>query len=415
MKRVELVAGESHRNLRKGLIPAVDLHPSEGVAHEVLNLRPWGSPLDLVSCVRFPPGVAGILRSRISEDFEKLSGLNSTVVPLPLGLRVTPTFREDFRCFAVEVDLYSDEDVAMIKLWHPYLDLEQHPAQTEAESRKAQFTLKLTGLLTELPTVMEAYKSLDQDLLFKAANISQLMVVTFAEEERHTFPVDISAERNDHVCIEQFMPRAERNRLDEHALTLPRCPWLNPSGVTAPLRLFREERTRDYSVATKAEIRACEMAMLSILKRGRMEWAELDVHSALEAFMLEEALKPNTTVPNAQAVLSNNEQKIVKVIGEQATDLFDDAASDLSDQLFGDDHTLDEKHFLEDKTAVKRRKDRKPTGEEMVAAGVGGDDQAGRMALEQEFNELAESAVRQILERDIEDDFFSGAVLEEPE
>lgn len=162
-----------------------------------------------------------------------------------------------------------------------------------------------------------------------------------------------------------------------------------------------------------------------ILKRGRQEWCQLEVASALEGYMHEEALQPQTTVPSAHQVLSPNpDSRIVYVVSERQTDIFDDPPSDFSDVMFGDDHTVDERDLMEDRAtaaaAARKKKEKKMPGPISVAAVPGqttGFDAAAKETLMEEFKELAENVVREELEAELEaeleDDFYSGTVLDD--
>lgn len=84
----------------------------------------------------------------------------------------------------------------------------------------------MQGLLTELPTLIEAYKSLDLETMVKAANVSQLLVVTFPEDQPKTFPspLVLSAGVHEcHTCVEQMpVPNVTTQFFEVKRLLAPR-------------------------------------------------------------------------------------------------------------------------------------------------------------------------------------------------
>lgn len=449
-----------HRNLKNGLVCTAELGLNEGVEDDATSLP------DYVCIARFPPGIAAVLRKRLLQSFEGilvnwqehiLRDLQSNEMRLSrekLRLRITPTAHEDYRLFDVEVDLVTDEDVQVVQAWHPEFNpvLNNRAATTDRVIKKSPSdsntsppsgiitnsqgdclcTVKLIGLLTELPTLIEAFKSLDYESMVKSANISQMLVVFFPEMQEQFLPVSVAdptssaAEAQCHNCVEQLPINDQAHAtVEPERLAAKRCPWLWPSGITPPLHLHRERRMRDMDTFSKADVQACEMAILSILKRGRIEYAKLEMASALEGYMQEECLQPRSTVPSAAQVLCiTPESRIVNVISERGTDVFDDPDSDLSDTLFGDDPKVDERDLMEDRAlaaAARRKKERNAAGGAggANAAAVRGQDvdTAGRKTLTEEFQELAKMAHRENLEADleaeVEDDFYSAALLED--
>jgi hypothetical protein len=52
-------------------------------------------------------------------------------------------------------------------------------------------SIRMYGVLSELPTFLEVYKSLDGEAMAKSANISQILIVFFPEDELAYFPVKV--------------------------------------------------------------------------------------------------------------------------------------------------------------------------------------------------------------------------------
>lgn len=133
-------------------------------------------------------------------------------------------------------------------------------------------TLQMWGLLTELPTLIEAYKSLDMETMIKSANISQMLLVYFPEDENRTLPACVTQVNGElHHCCEKVQAQLEGMEEpdqillnDLSKLRAPKCPWLYPSGITAPTAMHRERRTRDLDLYTKAEIQTAELELLSV-------------------------------------------------------------------------------------------------------------------------------------------------------
>jgi hypothetical protein len=140
--------------------------------------------LEYVTVIRFPPDIARTLRQRLTESWlQTESSLYQTeencndiengkrapvISPAPdfdLGLTITPTSEEDYRVF--------------------HLTFEQ-------EWKNPSSRIHLRGILLELPCLLEAYKSLEDELLFKCNDISQLLYVYYKDQNP---PFDIQQKR----------------------------------------------------------------------------------------------------------------------------------------------------------------------------------------------------------------------------
>lgn len=317
----------SHRNLRKGLLSASELSPLEEQVNEGESFP------DLVCVIRFPPSIAAILRKRLNENFRQGCHNNEISGRGPLGLSITPTPKEDYRVFEVDVDILDEQEIEIIKKWQgqsfdisdfkplplnlittkshktdtrPKMKPNFPPKATKAKPDNENIipdhiipetpplniagTVRLLGMLSELPTLLEAYKSLDFNSMVKAANISQILITFFPKDEHLHFPCQISKPSGPdpiHHCVERVQAAIEKNSgnatpiiqnpdfflmdslshdlvNDMNKLNAPRCPWLWPSGITAPTHLLRERRCRDIDVFSRSEIGLAEIEMLSV-------------------------------------------------------------------------------------------------------------------------------------------------------
>nr|BAN65606.1 TAFII55 protein conserved region containing protein [Babesia bovis] len=156
--------------------------------------------------IRFPNDVAETIRSR-SEAGEDM------------GVVIEPTGRYDYREFMVKV---------------------------------RGVPLELIGILVELPCHVEAHKTLDCDLLFKSADISQIMIV----QER----------KQAEITIEEM-----RQRL-----------WEWPDGITPPTKNIRKRRFRNLDVYNNEEIKEAEREVLTLLNGLVRDSYHFEIKSAQE-------------------------------------------------------------------------------------------------------------------------------------
>eukprot|EP01056_Protomagalhaensia_sp_Gyna25_P001092 Protomagalhaensia_sp_Gyna_25__1091@NODE_1530_length_1760_cov_14_534573_g1242_i0_p1_GENE_NODE_1530_length_1760_cov_14_534573_g1242_i0NODE_1530_length_1760_cov_14_534573_g1242_i0_p1_ORF_typecomplete_len388_score46_38TAFII55_N/PF04658_13/8_9e19FLYWCH_u/PF16662_5/87FLYWCH_u/PF16662_5/7_2e03FLYWCH_u/PF16662_5/5_6_NODE_1530_length_1760_cov_14_534573_g1242_i0241187 len=290
-------------------------------------------------------------------------------------------------------------------------------------------SVRLVGVLSELPSLIEAYKTLDLETMVKSTDISQILICCYPEDLNKHFPTQLNLTPGPdiHDCCERFLAQAENSEDPDDLLFDPsferlylnQCPWLWPSGITPPLSLHRERRCRSYDVYSKQEIQAVETEMIAVMKKYPQERVQIEVASALECFLQHEALQKDSSVPNVEQVLSlAPETRLVHVVTDWDTDVFDNDA--LSDQLFGDEFTLTEADLvdaLRGSTAAPHRKRREKRMEQVATATLGGPGSAAGGTLEDEFDELAQLQVRKHradqLDQELEDEFFGEAVIDD--
>lgn len=466
------MSARPHRNLRAGLVPAREL-PFPAVEASQLQTEPFDYvslcrfPPGVAAILRRRllasfnhDCVAASLSLPLSASVDGGGGVVEASARGPLGLTVTPTSHEDFRLFDVSLDLVDQQDVQLFELWHPDrrlkidgldvaeatqrepkepqgeirgdsrrespdsspVSLPTSPASTASPASPASVneknsgqqrvlhTLHLTGLLVELPTIIEALKSMDKETMVKSATVSQMIIVIFPDEQHLYFPCRIpgiseaaeksAAERSrgrggseskvgmrsgsvrrgvldgdmHQGCVEEaaaeetFSANLAGDSISDSDLVVRRgliggadtmkpergvsglgrwkerrekskpCPWMWPSGLTPPTSLYRDKRVREVDIFSPEEIQDCEQIIVSLLKGERQTKCELEFVPALEGYLQQEALRPNNSISGAGVVLAPEapDCRVVHVVNETVTDIFDDAASDLSDTLFGD-------------------------------------------------------------------------------
>lgn len=176
--------------------------------------------LDKQIVIRFPPDVASKLRERLGcEDTQ-----------LGLGLTISPLVDEDFRVF----DIAFEEKIS-------------DPLSVK----------KLKGVLVELPTLVETYKTLDGVMLFKSADVSQMMCC-----------YDPTAEVLD-------LKNSKENR-----------NWEWSSGITPSTRNIRTRKFRNFENFSEKEIQLGEQEILEVDRQdrwGRFE-GQHDTHLPLTSW-----------------------------------------------------------------------------------------------------------------------------------
>ncbi|XP_952170.1 uncharacterized protein TA13780 [Theileria annulata] len=155
------------------------------------NVKDLNDPgLNDKNCVlRLPEYAADLVRERQSKGE-------------PLGITVSPTGRYDFREYKVEIK---------------------------------GLDTPLYAILGELPCVIEAHKTLNNDLLFKSADISQLMIAY------------------------------EKDQADKVAEILKDRMWEWPDGLTPGTKNIRKKRFKDFNDYTKEEIKEAEREILILM------------------------------------------------------------------------------------------------------------------------------------------------------
>ncbi|ORM41719.1 Transcription initiation factor TFIID subunit 7 [Babesia sp. Xinjiang] len=171
--------------------------------------------LDKHCIIRFPQDIADILKTRMETGED-------------MGLVIEPTGRYDYREFVVRI---------------------------------RGIPLELVGILVELPCHLEAHKTLDCDLLFKSADISQILIVQERKEAE--------------VTIENM-----RKRL-----------WEWPHGLTPPTKNIRKRRFKDFDVYNNEELKEAEKEALILLKGMVRDSYHFEVKSAQEVLELVESFR----------------------------------------------------------------------------------------------------------------------------
>eukprot|EP01071_Lankesteria_metandrocarpae_P012271 Lankesteria_metandrocarpae@DN5657_c0_g1_i1.p1 len=234
-----------------------------------------------------------------------------------IGLRVTPTTNEDYRIFDVEIDLDEPE----------YPIQNEHSTNTQANSLpttpaktlpggKVVYVKSLVGTLLELPCIIETYKSLDADLMFKSCDVSQMLYVYDPTVES----IDIPTLKNTNF-------------------------WECRSGLTPATHRIRSRKFRNLDVFDRSDIALAELEILELMRGVSREWSEIDVVSRWEM----QRHVSNYTVACASAggtAAIPSEPNVMHIIGEH-DNIFDTAPGealpdDLSDKMFRDDEEDDD-------------------------------------------------------------------------
>ncbi|KAK1443681.1 hypothetical protein BgAZ_205570 [Babesia gibsoni] len=171
--------------------------------------------LDKHCIIRFPPDIANIINNRNSGGED-------------VGVTIEPTGRYDYREFVVRVRGVPKE---------------------------------LMGILVELPCHIEAHKTLDCDLLFKAADVSQMMLVQERKEAE--------------VTIEKMRQQM----------------WEWPDGLTPPTTNIRRRRFKNFDYYNNEDVKEAEKEALILLKGLIRDSYHFDVKSAKEVLELVESYR----------------------------------------------------------------------------------------------------------------------------
>ncbi|PFH33910.1 TAF7-like RNA polymerase II TAF7L [Besnoitia besnoiti] len=234
--------------------------------------------LDRQCVIRFPPAIAALLRNRLStltspqfhNQVTRATGVTGPEgapqgayppgcsATNPLGLVITPGEEWSSRIFDVKVTGHKG---------------------------------KLVGVLVELPTLLETYKSLDGDLLFKSGDICQMIVV--------------------------FDPQDPQNAIDLQELC-ERQQWEWKDGLTPPTHRIRSRKFKNLDLFDRQEIRDAELQVLELLHSTRRDNYEIEVHTLHEMHRTLEqhrdAAAGRGAKPTAPGVTSNAEAVIEHVV-----------------------------------------------------------------------------------------------------
>lgn len=221
------IPNETVRIPRRGVFHASELIQSEDAAQ-------WESEnfdMERACIIRFPPEIAAILRERLATQLsielneegdgrqdcdENGAGeyaASESSVTRSLGLTITPTPKEDYRIFDVEVEL-----------------------QLGVPSSAKQFR----GILVELPCILEAYKSFEGDLLFKSNDISQMLYVFDVEDEAS---FDMKKIRDEQL-------------------------WEWHAGLTPATHRIRRRKFKNFGVFDKVDVSIRERELLDVSTLG---------------------------------------------------------------------------------------------------------------------------------------------------
>lgn len=222
--------------------------------------------LERICVVRFPPDIAEILRTRLAHDMTielntKLLGDNKPGEnPRGLGLTIVPTTDEDFRRFEV------------------YIEMELGNPDTAK---------KLYGILVELPALLEIYKSLEAELMFKSADVSQMLYVYYPEDSK----------------ADEIIQKIKHKQ-----------GWEWHSGLTPGTHRIRYRKFRNWRVFEKADIAIAERAICDVIRQGG-QGDTLTIEAATEEIMECHLLAVTDNCRN-QLILGN-EEGLVGIIGPQ--------------------------------------------------------------------------------------------------
>ncbi|CDR94144.1 TAFII55 protein conserved region containing protein, putative [Babesia bigemina] len=212
--------------------------------------------IDKHCIIRFPPDIAEVIRERSAANEDT-------------GVSIEPTGRYDYREFVVRV---------------------------------RGVPVELMGILVELPCHLEAHKTLDCDMLFKAADVSQMIVV----QERKEAEVTVEAMRQ--------------------------CMWEWPDGITPPTKNIRKRRFKDLDVYNNEEVKEAEREALNLLNGTVRDSYHYEVKSAQEVRELVESYR-NGNIKERIIGLDEDVQEYIKAVQQ-----FEPAPDD-SEIMFNGDHS----------------------------------------------------------------------------
>ncbi|KAK1939719.1 TAFII55 protein conserved region containing protein [Babesia divergens] len=201
--------------------------------------------LDKHCIIRFPEEIANIINNRTSNGED-------------VGVTIEPTGRYDYREYVVRV---------------------------------RGVPMELMGILVELPCHIEAHKTLDCDLLFKAADISQMMLVQERKEAE--------------VTIENM-----RQNL-----------WEWPDGITPPTKNIRKRKFKNFDLYSNEDVKEAEKEALILLKGLVRDSYHFEVKSAQEVFELVESYRNGNI---KERIIGPDEDVYDYIKAVQQSDLGDD-------------------------------------------------------------------------------------------
>ncbi|CDJ52986.1 hypothetical protein, conserved [Eimeria brunetti] len=272
-QREREIARKQQTALRRGLL-------------SVSELEDWMGEdcpqLDRQTLIRFPEEVAETLRQRLHNAAAAAAAAAAEGMdppdpgPSALGLTIIPKPDYNYRAFDVKVSGYRG---------------------------------RLRGILVELPTLIETYKTVDSDILFKSGDVCQMLYV--------------------------FDPQV--NNLDLGTLC-DKQQWEWRAGLTPPTHRIRSRKFKNIDLFDREEIRDAELELLHGLRRDTYQ---IEVHTELD--MLEARKKEqeqhemqqqgntNTEAPRVERVVLTTED-VTELLNMVEQD--DEYLSDASDILF---------------------------------------------------------------------------------
>ncbi|OEH75980.1 hypothetical protein cyc_04550 [Cyclospora cayetanensis] len=186
---------------------------------------------------------------------------------------------------------------------------------------------RLRGILVELPTLIETYKSVDSDILFKSGDVCQMLYVFDPQVSN----MDLSS-----LCDKQ--------------------QWEWRAGLTPPTHRIRSRKFKNIDLFDREEIRDAELEVLQVRERGnatfcslvllhglRRDTYEIEVHTELDMLEARNKEQEQPSQPQSQGKGSSSEapkvERVVLMTEDvtallQLVDQDDEYLSDASDILF---------------------------------------------------------------------------------
>ncbi|KAK2195555.1 bifunctional TAFII55 protein [Babesia duncani] len=205
--------------------------------------------------LRLPENIANLVKRRMQDNTE-------------IGMLIEPTGRYDYREYKITINGIDEP---------------------------------LIGILGELPCIVEAHKTLDCDLLFKSADISQMMIAYDPE----------TAEQVAQQLMTQKM-------------------WEWPDGLTPPTRNIRTRKFKNFEVYTNEDVKDAEREALVLLNGLVRDSYHFEIKSAHEVKELVESYR-NGNIKERIIGPDEDVSDYIAALEQQEADL----AGDLSEVMFG--------------------------------------------------------------------------------
>ncbi|SJK86032.1 transcription initiation factor TFIID subunit D6 [Babesia microti strain RI] len=199
---------------QRGLFSAAEIRNEDLFGKGRSGRRP--TLTDKHCILRLPQDVAKLISDRLSRKENP-------------GVTITPVSKNDYRQYDISIDGYH---------------------------------IPLTGVLGELPCLIEAHKTLDGDLLFKSADISQLMIA---------LPHDIAQETLKDMRENKF--------------------WEWPDGLTPGTKDIRTRKFKNFEMYRKEDIKEAEQHVTKLLNSNIRDTYHYEVKSNQQVSSLVKAWK----------------------------------------------------------------------------------------------------------------------------